>query len=210
MKIKKIDADLSATQVEALLDATTKEQIKEVNWPEEYPDLPHVSFTLAHDGDNIYIKYWVEEQASLARITQDYGDVYTDSCVEFFISFGSEGYYNIEFNAIGYGLMSHKIRREDTEWAPKELLSSIERYPSLPRKEFEETHLDNWSLMLKLPKEIFFKENLTTLNGVEAKANFYKCGDNLKTPHFVSWGKIEAEAPNFHLPAFFKAISFEK
>ncbi|MFI3280977.1 MAG: carbohydrate-binding family 9-like protein [Rikenellaceae bacterium] len=208
MEIKKIVANLSAEVVASMLDAAPKEKIQEVNWANEFPYLPNVEFSILHDGDNIYIKYWVDEQATLAKVTQDFGEIWTDSCVEFFISFGT-GYYNIEFNVIGHGLMSYRTSRESAEAVPAELMAKIERYPSLPCENFEEKRVEPWSLMLKLPKELFIKENLTTLDGVAATANFYKCGDNLTVPHFASWNRIDIESPNFHRPDFFKAISFE-
>ncbi len=41
------------------------------------------------------------------------------------------------------------------------------------------------------------------------KANFYKCGDELQTPHFLSWNPIEIEKPDFHRPDFFGTLRFE-
>lgn len=40
-------------------------------------------------------------------------------------------------------------------------------------------------------------------------ANFYKCGDKLQTPHFLSWNPINLEKPNFHCPEFFGTLNFE-
>ncbi len=210
MKINRITAGQTITEVSALLDTQKKELIGFVNWHDVAPYCPSVKFSTLHDGDNIYIKYWVSEQSTLAAVTKDFGDVWTDSCVEFFISFGT-GYYNIEFNSIGYGLASFRTRREPefTERASEQLMAKIERYPSLPREEFAEKSIKEWSLLLKLPKELFFKEQLSTLDGVKADANFYKCGDNLSEPHFVSWSPIEVETPNFHLPKFYKQIEFD-
>ena len=51
-------------------------------------------------------------------------------------------------------------------------------------------------------------ESIESLKGVCATANFYKCGDDLPEPHFVSWNKIEAPTPNFHLPKYFGEIEF--
>jgi hypothetical protein len=43
----------------------------------------------------------------------------------------------------------------------------------------------------------------------EIKANFYKCGDELQTPHFLSWNPIEIDQPDFHRPDFFGTLEFE-
>ena len=48
-----------------------------------------------------------------------------------------------------------------------------------------------------------------TLDGKEIKANFYKCGDELQTPHFLSWNPIQIEQPDFHRPDFFGTLEFE-
>ena len=44
-------------------------------------------------------------------------------------------------------------------------------------------------------------------DGLRARMNLYKCGDDLSHPHFLSWQPIEAPKPNFHLPAFLRRRS---
>ena len=56
---------------------------------------------------------------------------------------------------------------------------------------------------------IYFKHQITNLDGKTVRANFYKCGDKLQTPHFLSWNPIGLEKPNFHCPEFFGTLSFE-
>ena len=41
------------------------------------------------------------------------------------------------------------------------------------------------------------------------RANLYKCGDKLCSPHFLSWSKVELEKPNFHSPQFFGELTFD-
>jgi len=47
------------------------------------------------------------------------------------------------------------------------------------------------------------------LNGKTMRANFYKCGDKLQTPHFLSWAPIDLPKPKFHCPEFFGELVFE-
>lgn len=47
------------------------------------------------------------------------------------------------------------------------------------------------------------------MDGQTIKANFYKCGDELQTPHFLSWNPINIEKPDFHRPDFFGSLEFE-
>ena len=40
-------------------------------------------------------------------------------------------------------------------------------------------------------------------NVLDFKGNFYKCGDETKTPHYGSWNPIENPTPDFHRPEGF-------
>ena len=51
--------------------------------------------------------------------------------------------------------------------------------------------------------------NYTNETRDEIIANFYKCGDKLQTPHFLSWNPIDLEKPNFHCPEFFGMLRFK-
>lgn len=66
-----------------------------------------------------------------------------------------------------------------------------------------------WSLTVALPIELFSLNNITPLSGRSVKANFYKCGDELPEPHYLSWSRVGTERPNFHTPEFFGTIYFE-
>jgi hypothetical protein len=48
------------------------------------------------------------------------------------------------------------------------------------------------------------------LKGKTCRANFYKCGDDLPEPHFLSWNNIIADKPDFHLPQYFGTLTFER
>ncbi|MFY9152364.1 MAG: carbohydrate-binding family 9-like protein, partial [Prolixibacteraceae bacterium] len=60
-----------------------------------------------------------------------------------------------------------------------------------------------------IPWEVFYKHELKPVSGKKMRGNFYKCGDGLSVPHFVSWTKIKTEKPSFHEPAFFGGLEFE-
>ena len=66
-----------------------------------------------------------------------------------------------------------------------------------------------WTLKLYIPLEALWKNGVTSLKGLKARGNFYKCGDGLTVPHFVTWGPIVTEKPDYHRPEFFKEIVFE-
>lgn len=180
------------------------------NWPDQFPYSPRAEAFLWHTGNRLHIVYRADEEHVAATVEADNGPVYTDSCMEFFIAFDNNGYYNIESNCIGKILMSHRRGRDlDIHYAAADTLGSIERTPSLGTAPFEcKKAAGPWQLRLDIPASAFFKHSLASFKGVEARANIYKCGDKLPVPHFLSWNAITAEKPNFHLPEFFASIIF--
>ena len=199
----------AAEEVSALFDkaALPFHRIDSVNW-ESYPYCPEVSFRIAHNGDAIFLNYRVNESDIKAVCNQDNGKVWEDSCVEFFVSFSEGSYFNIECNCIGKLLIGkgsgrgeNRIRLTESE------LKNVARRSSMGDSPVENRSGD-WEISLIIPKEIFYPE-IRTFNQVKARGNFYKCGDNLQTPHFLSWNPIRWNTPNFHLPEFFGELQFE-
>ena len=184
--------------------------IKCNNWKDSYPYSPVVKACLWHNGSHLFINYEVDEDYVAARADHDNGDVYKDSCVEFFISFDEEGYYNLEANCIGKVLLSHrKGRKTDIVYASPAILDGIKRISSLGTTPFESnTPSEPWHLTLAIPTSTFFKHDIKNFRGVTAKCNLYKCGDDLPVPHFLSWQPIATENPDFHRPEFFVPINF--
>lgn len=214
--VKRIDlpSGRSVEEVSAAMDDPSSgiesHRIDKVNWPDGYPAAPKVSLRIAHNGTEIFLKYAVEEQYTMALVEQDNGRVWTDSCVEFFIAFDQTGYYNFEFTCIGKALLHFNVPGSESEHAPVGLMESIGRLGSLGSEPFAERTGDNrWTLTVVIPVGSFFRHGIVSLKGVEARANFYKCGDDLSVPHFLSWSPIEFPKPNFHLPAFFGKIKFQ-
>lgn len=181
------------------------------NWKDRFPYSPLVKSTLWHNGGNLFLSFEVEEEYIAALAEKDNDNVYKDSCVEFFIAFDDVGYYNIEANCTGKILLSHrKGRKIDVNYASPEILTGIRRESSLGSKPFECRKTDNkWRLNLTIPVSTFFHHDFKSYNGLNARCNIYKCGDNLPKPHFLSWKPILTENPDFHRPEFFEIINFE-
>jgi len=169
-----------------------------------------VSFSIRHDGRSIYLFYQVEEPQVRAVNTSFNSSVWEDSCVEFFLSLdGDENYYNFEINAIGTVLGAYGPDRNQREWLPESLLSKVETFPSLGREiiiNLDET--TSWSLKVRIPLEVLTFSGITDLSGMDGHGNFYKCGDKLKHPHFLSWKPVILPSPDFHQPRFFGQLSF--
>ncbi len=180
------------------------------NWAETYPYAPDVQFRMFHTGDYLMLRFDVAERYTAARVAEDNGRVWTDSCVEFFIAPDTESYYNFETSCIGRLLLGYHRQGEKTVSAPAEALGSVIRHTSLPGTPFEEREGDNrWSVVLAIPPQALFRHALTDWSGAEARANLFKCGDDLSHPHFLSWRPIRTEKPNFHRPEFFDHIKFK-
>lgn len=211
--IKKLHAEsLKVESLSLLMDKENIEfhAINHVNWS-TYPYQPTVKFRMAYSDQGILLNYQVEEEAVRAKYGNDNGSVWTDSCVEFFIiPANDEIYYNVETNCAGTVLIGAGATRNNREHAPLETLAKIQRWSSLGREPFEVREGKcNWELSLIIPYESFFKHTIDSLEGTTVKANFYKCGDELPTPHFLSWNRIEIEKPDFHRPDYFGEISFK-
>ena len=167
------------------------------------------SFGIGHDAQNIYLRYIVKESNIRARYEHMNDSVHEDSCVEFFISFGNDSYYNLEFNCIGTIHGAYGRNREDRIRLKEKLIETIQITPSLGTSKIlildRETE---WSLDVIIPIAVFEFTNLSTFQHVTANCNFYKCGDKQVVPHYLSWNPIESENPDFHRPEYFGEIKF--
>lgn len=68
-----------------------------------------------HTGERLMLRFDVAERHTAAKVTKDNGEVWTDSCVEFFIAPDNSMYYNFETNCIGTVLLgAHKSTRTPT------------------------------------------------------------------------------------------------
>lgn len=211
MEIKYIN-DVNSGNIESIdnaFEGVESHNIACNNWANEYPYAPQVSFKMFHNTEFLFLRFDVAESYTMAKVEEDNGEVWTDSCVEFFLALDDTGYYNFEATCIGKMLVAFRKERNNPTDASKEIMNSIKRYASLGDNTFDEITGDNkWSLTLAIPSQTLFNHNIETWAGVEASMNLYKCGDNLSQPHFLSWKPIDNPTPNFHLPAFFETIKF--
>ncbi|MBO5819775.1 MAG: hypothetical protein J6R21_08820, partial [Bacteroidales bacterium] len=106
-------------------------QIAQCNWPEKFPYRPKVAFRIAYTDDALLLHYRVEEECIMA-LAEDNGPIWTDSCVECFISPAEDGYYyNIEANCIGNMLIGCGQSRHDRERGDKEVRDKVLRWSGL-------------------------------------------------------------------------------
>lgn len=184
--------------------------IEQVNWPDTFPYCPEAKFRIACNAHSILLNYRVVEDCVRGKYGEDNGQVWTDSCMEFFIQPVNDGiYYNLECNCIGTVLLGAGKGREGRELAGPDTLGTIQRWASLGRRPFDEKlGRQTWEVAVILPLSAFFKHHIVSIEGCSVKGNFYKCGDELQTPHFLSYFPIKLEKPNFHCPEFFGNLDF--
>lgn len=183
-----------------------------VNWPDAYPYRPQVQCRIAYSSQALYLQYKVSEDAVLATFQKDEdARSWEDSCVEFFLApYGDDDpyYYNFECTCIGTCLMGGGEGRNDRERFGQEVTAAIRRRSSLGSETFglrEEP--TEWTLTLMIPWKVM-PDVKAPQPGDTMKANFYKCGDMMPVPHFVSWAPITTPSPDFHRPEFFGALRF--
>lgn len=211
ISVKKVEMPVrNAAEVAATLDNAHVPFLKidTVNWA-EFPYKPEVEFRAAHTGDALLLNYRVTEEAVRAAAPADNGPVWEDSCVEFFVTFDNKNYQNIECNCTGTILSAVGPDRDHREAAPIELLSGVRRHSTLAPGHLPAEDPVSWEVSLIVPVETYFASDLKSFSGVKARCNFYKCGDKLPTPHFLSWNPIGTPNPDFHCPEYFGDIVFE-
>lgn len=192
--------------ISQLLDSVEKHKLEFVPWV-EYPYKPSVLFSIAYSTNAILLKFFVQEKQIRAINYKTNSSIWEDSCVEFFISFDDNiNYYNIEFNCIGTGLIGYGKSKTNRELLDVAIVNQVK---TLSNIKLETGKKVKWELTMIIPLSVFSITSLKTLENKECKANFYKCGDLLPEPHFISWSNIESKNPNFHLPAYFGHVIFE-
>jgi hypothetical protein len=192
-----------------LEEHTVTNPIKILNW-KEFNYLPEVNFRIGYSDNEIWLKYYVKEKHLRAVETRTNGDVYKDNCVEFFLSLDRKNYYNFEFNCIGTIHLGWGTGRHNRTFVDPSIIDKMEVRSSLGNRVITERSGNfEWEIMIRIPLVCLAFTNLRTYKGMKAKGNFYKCGDETKVPHFVTWIPVKTENPDYHRPEFFGDLFFE-
>lgn len=212
-EVRKIDFDSKypgMEEISARMDKMNgRLKIDTINW-NSHTYKPDVELAIGYSDKEIFLKYFVIENYFKAEKTESNQSVCEDSCVEFFVSPEEDGvYYNLEFNGIGTCLLGTGTARENSIKANPEIISQIRRLTSVGNKPVQEkTGMFNWTMTAAIPLEAFFHHNIKDLKGKTFRANFYKCGDKLTVPHYLTWNPVETEKPDYHQPAYFGLLKF--
>ena len=178
------------------------------NW-KDFPYTPRVEVRVAHTPSHLLLQYDVQENSIRAKYTQYNQPVWTDSCVEFFASLdGTQTYYNFEFSCIGTPLLRYNRKPHEGDMASPQTLDGILTRSSLGKQPIVEVQNGeaSWQLTVAIPYAAFFAHRPDSLKQQPLSANFYKCGDELTQPHYLSLFPIHTPKPDFHTPAFFQPL----
>ncbi len=212
-EVKKLEFKSAYPELTDLSNRLDKQKerllIETINW-EAYRYKPEVMLSLGYSDREIFLKFYVTENYFKAEKTETNQMVREDSCVEFFVSSDNSSiYYNFEFNAIGTCLMEIGTGRADRKRADPGVISKVRRLASSgdkPVKEKAGTY--SWTLTIAIPFEVFVTHKIKDVKGITFRANFYKCGDMLTVPHYVTWNPVGTEKPDYHRPEFFGLLRF--
>ena len=202
--------ETSFAKIRLMQEAAAFAEINQVNWKEEFPYNMPVTVRAAHDGDKLYLYYEITGEEVRAANTNDFGSVWEDSCVEFFMQRdGEAAYRNFECNILGVLLAANHKTREDSDRMSSEVMESVGRYSTIQQRFENGVQVCDWTMLLEIPKEAMGFSASESLEGQKIRANFYKCGDETPNTHFISWNAIDLPKPNFHVPQFFGLLEFE-
>lgn len=84
--IDSVNQDTRIEEVETLMDSFPKHSMDNQPWP-EFKTNYKASFSIAHSGKSILLKYYVEEDVIKVGKYTTNEPVHKDNCVEFFIAF---------------------------------------------------------------------------------------------------------------------------
>ena len=158
---------------------------------------------VAYDGEGLHVRMCALEKSVSAEVRAFNGEVYQDSCLEFFLKpFEDDGrYLNIEVNAAGAGLIGIGAGRFDR------------RRLSEPPEGMEicaSRHRENWWAISYVIPWAFIRAEFGRVPepGDVMRGNFYKCDETLH-PHFGSWAPVVNFRPDFHLPEWFGKLPLD-
>ena len=184
--------------------------------PKSSAIVPKVSFSGYWNEKGIGGRFDVEDNSILAECTEDMSSIWNDSCVEIFLKpQNMVGHFGFEFNSIGK-LYACYIKNETLidgkfkESFPCTIddCSLVKRNSLFKKKIFpERIEKTNWWVDFFIPiilLQKYFGEFSFHTNS-KLRANFYKCGDKLQNPHWLSWNKIDEL--NFHKEQCFGEIT---
>lgn len=177
-------------------------ELKSYHWEQNPPYRPKTFFKLAflrREGFYCILKCYEKNPRTV--FTENDSPVYRDSCLEFFLApvSGRPEYINIECNSKGISLCEFGEGRQN-----RRLLSSlVKTRPSVTPFSGSDVSGEFWGVTVFVSSPF-----ICELYGIPAgefspktfRANFYKCGNDTETPHFIAFSPVSSPVLGFHNP----------
>ncbi len=168
---------------------------------------PLVFAQLSYDNQGFLVKYTVGEKNPKRTKTEHFESVHLDSCVEFFANFDpdhDDHYFNFETNANGAMNVAYRASRNDSILLTHEEVESFEITPVIFSDHWEVGYKIGFDFIKKYVKDF----DISKCNDI--KANFYKCGDETESEHYICYNHVGHPTPDFHRPEYFARIILDK
>lgn len=179
------------------------------------PEPPRVEARLLYSSQALYVRFHAVERHIVARHMEYQSSVCLDSCVEFFVSPGTAGYFNFEINCVGSLLLFDcKPVRQWTP-VPWDRIKDIRIATSLPKGRAIPDPMpgpaEGYIVEYAIPLAFFLAQSGCRVPGpgTSWRANLYKCCDHGPEPAWGSWSPIGTAKPDFHCPEYFGELLFE-
>ncbi len=185
-------------------------QLNSYHWESSEPYRPDTYFKLGIVNRDIVVFLKCYESSPRAVFENRDDPVYRDSCLEFFVkplSFKDE-YINVECNSKGVFLCEFGKGKYDRRFVSEFAALSPVVQPFYDNDEKGEY----WGVKVTLTKE-FISELYCVAECEmvfdEVRANFYKCGDDCETQHYLAFSPVTTLPPGFHNPECFAIFKKE-
>lgn len=182
------------------LNFLPKAQIDKYPWNCAYQPETYAQLAWNEDGLFVYMRSYETEIRAVE--TGDNGDIYMDSCLEFFINPCPDEVFfcNFEVNPRGAMYLASGLEDRDAR-----VLQSRSEYGGFDLPLCDPSKFNGkgyWDVCYRVPTAYFkqFNPDFVLSEGTALRANFYKCGDGTKVPHYGCWSPITSgeEIPNFY------------
>lgn len=160
--------------------------------------MPKCAARVGWNEKGIHVLMYAQEPVIRAQETTVGGDIYLDSCLEFFLSPNANElkYVNCEINPLA---IMH-IGIGDDRYGRNVFAEIPAGFNPVSSK-----HKGGWWAVSYTIPVSFLKEHFAFLphSGAHVRGNFYKCGDRERHPHHVMLHPYDIEKPDYHRPELF-------
>ncbi len=204
-------------EIESKFSSLKSNSVDVVNWPDRNGSYsPEASFKIMYSDTDLYIRYQVKETEIRSTFGADSGSrPWTDDCMELFIAPVNETgvYFNIEMNCTGHGIVGYGDSKKDRGHFEKERMDRIRRFSTLGSEAFGDRLSEkpvSWSMIIVIPLDLILQgRSVSSIKGTTVRGNVFKCGDEMKNRHYLTWNPVGTPKPDYHRPEFFGYFQFE-